>query len=56
MNAFYSLRKKWYCDKEYTSVLLSRVDYEERLRFLIYLRDGGDCRSSYVSGNTNAYK
>jgi hypothetical protein len=26
------------------------------LTFLIYLRDGGDCRSSYVSGNTSAYK
>ncbi len=33
MKAFYALLQKWYLEKEYTSVLLSRADYDERVRF-----------------------
>ena len=55
-NAFYSLLKKWYAGKEYTSVLMTKASYDKIVQFLIYMRDGGDCRESYLSGNTNAYK
>ena len=54
-NAFYSLLKKWYAGKEYTSVLMTKASYDKIVRFLIYMRDGGDCRESYLAGNLNAY-
>ena len=44
--AFYALLKKWYAGKEYTAVLMTKEDYERRVEFLLYLRDGGDCRES----------
>ncbi len=29
--------------------------YDKIVIFLIYMRDGGDCRESYLAGNLNAY-
>ena len=56
VNAFYTLVKKWYADKQYTSVLMTKMDYDDRVEFLISLRKGGDCRQAFLVGNTNAYK
>ncbi len=56
MNAFYALLKGWYCRKDYTAVLLTKAGYDERVAFGVDLIIGGDCRSSYLAGNTNAYK
>jgi hypothetical protein len=56
MNAFYVLLKAWYCKKNYTSVLLTRECYKQQVAFCKYLVDGGDSRSSYLTGNTVAYK
>jgi hypothetical protein len=56
MNAFYALLKNWYRRKDYTAVLLTKVGYDERVAFGEDLIIGGDCRSSYLAGNTNAYK
>lgn len=56
MDAFYCLLKRWYAEKEYTSVLLTKEDYNKRVEFLCYMRDGGDCRESWLAGNTNSYK
>jgi hypothetical protein len=35
---------------------MTKADYDERVKFLCYLKDGGDCRQSFLSGNTYAYK
>jgi hypothetical protein len=56
MNAFYALLKDWYHLKDYTAVLLTKVGYDERVAFGEDLIISGDCRSSYLAGNTNAYK
>ncbi len=56
MNAFYTLLKDWYCRKDYTAVLLTKVGYDERVVFGEDLIISGDCRLSYLAGNTNAYK
>ncbi len=36
-NAFYSLLRKWYVGKEYTSVLMTKESYDKIVQFLIYL-------------------
>lgn len=56
MNAFYALLKKWFQEKEYTSVLLAKADYDARMNFLLHIQKGGDCRENYFTGNLNAYK
>ena len=56
MNASYVLLKDWFCQKNYTSVLLTREGYNTRLEFGLYLNNGGDSRESQLSGNSNAYK
>jgi hypothetical protein len=56
MKAFYAMLQRWYLEREYTSVLLSRPDYDERVKFLYFLKEGVDCQTSFVHGNTNAYK
>jgi hypothetical protein len=56
MNAFYALLKGWYCQKDYTSVLLMKAGYDKQVAFGVYLINGGDCRSSFMAGNTTANK
>ncbi len=56
MNAFYALLKDWYRRKDYTAILLTKVGYDEQVAFGEDLIIGGDCRSSYLVGNTNANK
>ena len=57
MNAFYALLKKWFLDKEYTSKLITKEDYNERVNFLRRVKEGDiDCRECYLTGNVNAYK
>jgi hypothetical protein len=42
--------------KNTTSILLSKDDYNRRVEFGLYLKNGGDCRTSAVAGNSSAYK
>ncbi len=56
MNACYDLLKDWYCQKKYTTALLTRAGYAQRIQFGLYLNDGDDSRSSYLGGNTVGYK
>ena len=56
MNTFYALLNAWYSKKDYTSILMTRKDYYERVAFGLYLNNGGDCRSKVVAGMTSAYK
>ena len=57
MNAFYALLKKWFREKEYTSKLITKEDYNERVNFLQRVKEGDiDCRECYLTGNVNAYK
>ncbi len=56
VNAFYTMVKKWYADKQYTSVLMTKIDYDDRVEFFISPKEGGDCRQAFLAGNTNAYK
>jgi hypothetical protein len=54
LNTFYVLLKDWFCQKKYTSVLLTREGYNKRLEFGLYLNNGGDSRESQLNGNSNA--
>jgi hypothetical protein len=56
VNAFYTLVQKWYAKKEYTSILMTKTNYEEHIKFLCSLKEGGDCKQTFLAGNTNAYK
>ncbi len=56
MNAFYALLKGWYCQKDYTADLLMKAGYDKRVAYGVDLIIGGDCRLSYLAGNTFAYK
>ncbi len=56
MTAFYKDLWQWHCQRDYTSVLLTKAGYDERVKFGRFLIDGGDCRSGYQAGNSNAYK
>jgi len=57
MNAFYALLKKEIHKKEYTSKLLTKKDYDERVNFILGVRDKTtDCREGYLRGNYCAYK
>jgi hypothetical protein len=57
MNGFYALLKNWYRKKEYTSILLTKKDYDTIVNYLLLLKQGDtDCRTGYLSGNYNAYK
>ena len=56
MLAFYKDLKEWYCQKDYTSVLLTRAGYDERVKFGMFLINGGDCRSGFMAGTSTAYK
>jgi len=57
VNAFYALLKKWLRDKEYTSKLITKEDYDARVNFLLCVKEGDtDCRQHYLTGNLNAYK
>ena len=38
------------------SVLLTKAGYDKRVKFGRFLINGGDCQSSYLAGNSNAYK
>jgi hypothetical protein len=55
MKAFYGMLKETLCQKDSTSVLLSKDDYNRRVEFGLYLINGGDCRTSAIAGNTTAY-
>jgi hypothetical protein len=52
MKAFYGMLKETLCQKDSTSVLLSKDDYNRRVKFGLYLINGGDCRTSAIVGNT----
>ena len=57
MNAFYALLKKEIHKKEYTSKLLTKKDYDERVNVILGVRDKTtDCREGYLGGNYLAYK
>ena len=56
MLAFYKDLKAWYCQRNYTSVLLTKFDYDQRVAFCLDLVEDGDCRSQFLAGNSNAYK
>jgi hypothetical protein len=57
MNAFYTLIKKWMRGKEYTSQIINKEGYNERVNFFLRVREGNiDCREGYLTGNVNAYK
>ena len=44
INAFHVLLKDWFCQKNYTSILLTREGYNKRVEFGLYLNNGGDSR------------
>ncbi len=44
-NAFYTLVKKWYVEKVYTSILFTKVNYDKRVKFLCHLKAEGACRT-----------
>jgi len=51
------LLKKWLRDKEYTSKLITKEDYDARVNFILRVKEGDvDCREHYLTGNLNAYK
>jgi hypothetical protein len=56
IKAFYSMLQRWYSEGEYTSILLLREDYDKQVKFLCFLKEAGDCQTSFVRGNANAYK
>jgi len=57
MNVFYASLKKEIQKKEYTSKLLTKKDYDERVNFILGVRDKTtDCREGYLGGNYLAYK
>ncbi len=56
MNTFYGMLKDKLRAKDQTTILLLKDDYDRRLKFGLYLVNGGDCRSSAMAGNTSAYK
>ncbi len=56
MKAFYTTLQSWYLEREYTSIILSKADYDEQVKFLCFLKEGGDCQTSFVCGNRNAYE
>jgi hypothetical protein len=56
MKTFYRMPKEMLRQKDSTSVLLSKDDYNRRVEFGLYLINGGDCRTSAVAGNTTTYK
>jgi hypothetical protein len=35
---------------------MTKTNYEEQVKFLCSLKEGGDCRQAFLAGNTNAYK
>jgi len=56
MLTFYTNLKDWYRQRDYTSVLLTKVGYNERVAFGMFLIKGGDCRSGFMAGPSTAYK
>jgi hypothetical protein len=56
MLAFYTNLKNWYRQRDYTSVLLTKAGYDERVAFGMFLIEGGDCRSGFMGGTSTAYK
>jgi hypothetical protein len=56
MTAFYTNLKELYRQRDYTSVLLTKRGYDERVAFGMFLVEGGDCRSGYLAGTSTAYK
>ena len=34
---------------------MTKTNYEEWVKFLCSLKEGGDCRQAFLAGNTNAY-
>ena len=56
MLAFYTNLKNWYRQRDYTSVLLTKAGYDERVAFGMFLIEGGDCRSGFMAGTSTAYK
>ena len=56
MNAFYVLLKDWFCQKNYTSILLTREGYNKRVEFGLYLNNGGDSREGQLNGNSNGHQ
>jgi hypothetical protein len=56
MFAFYMNLKDWYCQRDYTSVLLTKAGYDEQVAFGMFLIEGGDCRSGFMAGTSTAYK
>ncbi len=56
MNAFYANLRKWHCQRNYTSILLTRAGYDKRVAFVVFLIEGGDCRSGFMAGTSTAYK
>ena len=56
MLTFYTNLKDWYRQRDYTSVLLTKAGYDERVAFGMFLIEGGDCRSGFMAGTSTAYK
>ncbi len=55
MNAFYANLREWHCQRNYTSILLTRAGYDKRVAFVVFLIEGGDCRSGFMAGTFTAY-
>jgi hypothetical protein len=56
MNAFYANLRVWHSQRGYTSIVLTRAEYDERVSFINYLLEGGNCRAAFVAGTSIAYK
>ena len=49
MTAFFANLTAWHRNRGHTMIILTKADYKERVTFIQYLLDGGDCRLAYVS-------
>jgi hypothetical protein len=57
LKAFYALLKNWLREREYTSAILTKAEYDARVKFLLQLKQQStDCCAAYKAGNINAYK
>ena len=57
VKAFYALLKNWLHEREYTSAILTKAEYDAHVNLLLQLQQGvTDCCEVYKSGNINAYK
>jgi len=57
LKAFYALLKNWLREREYTSAILTKAEYDARVNLLLQLKQGvTDCCGAYKAGNINAYK